>query len=144
LLGAAEVLAVRMGTPFLLPNRPVYERAAAGARASLGEDRFTTAWTAGQALAPEAAIAVAKAFLATVDRGAMAPAPTNPAEVAGLTPREVDVLKLVADGYSDREIAATLFVGPATVRTHLANAFGKLEVGSRTAAVAACHRLGIF
>jgi DNA-binding CsgD family transcriptional regulator len=54
------------------------------------------------------------------------------------------VLRLVAEGHSDREIAAALFVGPATVRTHLTSVFAKLEVGSRTAAVAAGRRRGIL
>jgi ATP/maltotriose-dependent transcriptional regulator MalT len=64
-------------------------------------------------------------------------------EPFGLTPRELDVLRLVADGRSDREIAAALFVGSGTVRTHLTSIFGKLDVGSRTGAIAAARRLGI-
>jgi DNA-binding CsgD family transcriptional regulator len=55
----------------------------------------------------------------------------------------VEVLRLVAEGRSDREVAAALCVGPATVRTHLTSLYGKLGVGSRTAAVAAARRLGI-
>lgn len=77
-------------------------------------------------------------------RGAAAPgSPTRVADLA-LTRRELDVLRLVADGRSDREIAAALFIGPGTVRSHLGNAFGKLEVGSRTAAVAVARRRGIL
>ena len=52
-------------------------------------------------------------------------------------------MRLTAEGLSDREIAASLYIGLATVRTHLANAYGKLDVGSRTSAVAAARRLGI-
>jgi DNA-binding CsgD family transcriptional regulator len=70
-------------------------------------------------------------------------APAGEAAEHGLTRREVEVLRLVAEGRSDREVAAALFIGPGTVRTHLRSVFGKLDVGSRTAAVAAARRLGI-
>jgi DNA-binding CsgD family transcriptional regulator len=53
-----------------------------------------------------------------------------------LTPRELDVLGLVRDGLTNREIARRLDIGPGTVRSHLEHAFGKLDVGTRTAAVA--------
>jgi DNA-binding CsgD family transcriptional regulator len=54
-----------------------------------------------------------------------------------LTPREVEVIDLVARGLTNREIAAQLDVSPGTVRSHLEHAFAKLSVGTRTAAVAA-------
>ena len=57
-----------------------------------------------------------------------------------LTPREVEVLRLVAAGLTNREIAATLWIAPGTVRKHLDNAYAKLGVGSRTAAVAVAFR----
>lgn len=61
------------------------------------------------------------------------PADTQPAEV--LTERELDVLRLAAQGLSNREIADQLIVSPRTVQSHMANIFGKLNVGSRTEAV---------
>lgn len=51
-----------------------------------------------------------------------------------LTPREEDVLKLLVLGMSNREIAATLYITEKTVKTHVANIFGKLSVTSRTQA----------
>lgn len=54
----------------------------------------------------------------------------------GLTPREREILKLVADGRTNREVARTLWISPNTVRTHLENVFEKLEVSTRAAAVA--------
>jgi DNA-binding CsgD family transcriptional regulator len=54
-----------------------------------------------------------------------------------LTPRENEILQLVADGLTNKEIARRLVISPTTVRTHLENVFEKLEVGTRTAAVAA-------
>ena len=54
-----------------------------------------------------------------------------------LTPRERNVLELVAEGRTNAEIGAALWISPGTVRRHLENIFGKLGVHTRTAAVAA-------
>jgi len=53
-----------------------------------------------------------------------------------LTAREVEVLRLVAAGHTNHQIAATLFLSEKTVARHLSNIFGKIEVSSRTAAAA--------
>lgn len=60
--------------------------------------------------------------------------PTRPRDVAGLTPRELEVLRLVAAGSSNREIAVMLVISEHTVARHLQNIFAKLGVSSRTAA----------
>ena len=59
---------------------------------------------------------------------------TTPATPGGLTPREIEVLRLVADGMSTPEIADSLVLSHKTVERHLANIFAKLGVSSRTAA----------
>ena len=61
-----------------------------------------------------------------------------------LSPREIEILKLVADGCSTPQIASRLHLSVATVKTHLHRSFGKLEVSDRAAAVAACFRRGLF
>lgn len=61
-----------------------------------------------------------------------------------LSPRELEVLTLVAQGHSNDSIATELFVSPATVKTHVAHVFEKLNVDSRTAAVARARDLGIL
>jgi DNA-binding NarL/FixJ family response regulator len=66
-----------------------------------------------------------------------------PAEEA-LTAREVEVLELVARGSSNADIAATLFISEATVKTHLLHVFAKLGVDDRTAAVVAAMERGII
>lgn len=73
-------------------------------------------------------------------------APGNPAAIAslGLTPREVEVLGLLAAGRSNKEIARALGVSPNTVKTHLARLFAKLGATSRTGAAARAHELGII
>ena len=53
------------------------------------------------------------------------------------------MLRLVAEGLSDRAIAEALCIGGGTVRSDLASVYGKLDVGSRTAAVAAARHRGI-
>jgi DNA-binding CsgD family transcriptional regulator len=60
----------------------------------------------------------------------------SPADVRGLTPRELEVLRLVAAGRSNREIASELVLSEHTVARHLQNIFAKLDVSSRTAASA--------
>lgn len=61
-----------------------------------------------------------------------------------LTAREYDVLALVAAGRSNAQIAADLFLSRATVKTHLVHVFAKLDVDSRTAAVARAAELGLL
>ena len=61
----------------------------------------------------------------------------------GLTPRERDVLTLVAAGRSNRQIAQELFISPKTVSVHVSNILAKLAVGSRGEAAALAHRLGL-
>ena len=62
---------------------------------------------------------------------------------AGLTAREVEVLRLVAAGRSNHQIAAALVLSEKTVARHLSNIFGKLDVGSRTAAAAYAFEQGL-
>ena len=70
------------------------------------------------------------------------------APVAAATPalsaRELDVLRLVAAGLGNREIGQRLYVGEATVKTHLVHAFAKLEVADRTRAVTRAMELGVL
>ena len=61
-----------------------------------------------------------------------------------LTSREVDVLKRLARGRSNKEIATDLFISETTVKTHVRNVFTKLKVMSRTEAMAAASRRGLI
>jgi DNA-binding CsgD family transcriptional regulator len=60
-----------------------------------------------------------------------------------LTKRELEVLRLVAEGHTDREVADTLIISPRTVNRHLSNIFVKLDVPGRAAAVAYAIRQGL-
>ena len=82
----------------------------------------------------------AQALLDTVTE----PAGVKSAATArGLSPREADVLRLLIEGRSDREIAAALFISHRTVMTHVANILNKLGVSSRTAAASLAVRDGL-
>lgn len=63
---------------------------------------------------------------------------------ARLSPRELQVLELVAQGKANTEVAAELFVTEATVKSHLAHVFTKLDVSSRTSAVASARAQGLL
>ena len=62
----------------------------------------------------------------------------------GLSPREQEVLKLLATGKSNPEIARMLFIGSGTVKTHVSNILGKLDVSSRSEAIGVAHRKGLL
>lgn len=90
---------------------------------------------------------VAAVRAAAVGEAALAPGVSSrlDASLSGserLTVREAEVLSLVAEGRSNRDIGRALFLSEATVKSHLVHIFSKLAVGSRTAAVARARELG--
>ena len=62
----------------------------------------------------------------------------------GISPREHEVLTLLADGNSTKEIAESLFVSANTIKTHLANLYAKLDVSRRTQAIRKARSLGLL
>jgi len=117
-----------------------YEGRIAAARAQLDDATWHAAWNEGRAMSPEQAVDYALQSR-TTQRENTSPSPqTYP---AGLSAREVEVLKLVAQGLTNPQIAQQLFISPNTVNRHLNSVYRKLDVTSRAAAArfAAEHRL---
>jgi DNA-binding NarL/FixJ family response regulator len=86
---------------------------------------------------------VTRRLIAAFTRAAPAPQALAPPELAELTPRELEVLILLAEGLSNAEIAGRLYVGEATVKTHVARILTKLGVRDRVQAVIAAFRSGL-
>ncbi len=111
-------------------------------RNKLGEETFNSMWLQGRRMTPEQAIAARESVFTQVSRKAkqqqaLSTSPTKQkvSYPLGLTPREVDVLRLVAQGLTDAEIAERLDISYRTVSTHLTSIFNKLGINSRVAAV---------
>jgi len=104
------------------------------ARQLLGEDQYDSAWSEGQSMSLEATIAYARR-----GRGERKRPSTG---WLSLTPTEHEVVTLVADGLRNSDIAARLFMGAGTVKTHLAHIFTKLGIKNRAelAAIVALRR----
>ncbi len=134
LLGAVEAFGQALGYALERPERDRYAQAAADARRVLGDDVLAAAWAEGRALSLEEAVAEAHGIVS---------APVVATTPFGLTPREVEVLRLLAAGHSNREIGERLFISPVTVARHLTNLYPKLGVGTRAQATAYAHRHGL-
>jgi DNA-binding CsgD family transcriptional regulator len=77
------------------------------------------------------------------DAGAPPEAEASPAARLGLTPREREVLLLVAEGRTNRAIGEALFMSEKTASVHVSRILAKLGVGGRVEAAAVAHRLGL-
>jgi non-specific serine/threonine protein kinase len=137
LLGAAE--AVASGAGVFPPEADAYMRAAKRLRRKLGKEAYESAFTVGREQGPETVEADARTVL---EAAAAAPARRAP-DAHGLTPREMEVLRLVAQGHSNRELADALFVSVPTVKRHLTNIMGKLGLPSRSALNTYAHAHGL-
>ncbi|HEY8445725.1 MAG TPA: LuxR C-terminal-related transcriptional regulator [Thermomicrobiales bacterium] len=140
LFGAAAALQESEGVALSLPARAVSEEAEARTRDQLGKDAFAEACMADRALSLEDALALADEALATI--GAGTPQITAGAQL--LTDRELDVLRLLAAGKTNPEIAEALFISRGTVRTHVSNILAKLGVNTRREAAEVARRDGLL
>jgi DNA-binding CsgD family transcriptional regulator len=146
LFGATEALRTGIGLVPALPERATYERALDAARVSLSEADFPTAWETGVAMTPEQITAEVHALVAegtTLSDAPPAPRLATSADSIGLSPREQEVLGLLALRHSNPEIAEALFISVRTVEAHVANVFNKLGVNSRREAAAVAARRGL-
>lgn len=149
LFAVAGRLQEEIGVSIPPRERELQDRAIADLRRRFAAPDFERAWQTGRAMTIEQALSdVAKSaeltFVAASKVTTTTAGPANDAAAAaGLTRREIDVLRLVVDGLTDREIGDALFISHRTAMTHVANILGKLGVDSRTAAAAHALRQGL-
>jgi non-specific serine/threonine protein kinase len=133
----AARLRTNVAIPPSLARQEFLARRLAPARQALSEASYTAAWTAGHAYTLEQAVVATSALLTSLsaemnapDRPSIAPQGQR-AELSGLTAREREVAILIAQGHSNRAIAATLVVGIKTVEAHASRILAKLGFTSR-------------
>ncbi len=144
-LGAVEAFDETMGLVLPPEEQEQQDHTATVARVALGDAAFDAAVAEGRALTFDsvvaAGLAVAHAAVASSEAGSTMPSPV--AGPGALTRRELEVLRLLADGCTDRQIAAALFISPKTAGHHVARILAKLGVDSRTRAAAHALRRGL-
>lgn len=138
LLGALK--AARRVTGLGWPENVTADRVAASMRARLGDEAFEAAALAGRNLSEAEVMALIDRLL---ESSTSAP-PVHRANAFPITPREREVLRLVAEGKSDREIGAILFLSHRTVENHVIRILARLGVSSRAAAAAYAIREGLI
>jgi DNA-binding NarL/FixJ family response regulator len=154
LWGVAEALGEASGprSPFLLHiAHPDDDHLVRVVRAQLGEQAFSSAWAEGQLMTVEQSLAIQGPPIASegASEKLATPARTKKHTRAEslsadeLSGREIEVLRLVAQGLTDAQIAHILVISPRTVNAHLRSIYSKLQITSRHAATryAIAHRL---
>lgn len=143
LLGAAERLRTATGVGLDLDELARIQVATTTARAILGNASFEAAWEVGRTLSFDEAMAEASAVVEELATTSGSKALTLVRNGLPLTRREHEVLRLLVEGDSNPQIAARLSISDRTVDNHVASILAKLDLPSRTAAVAFAirHRL---
>lgn len=140
LVGTAVAMREQIGSRQTTTDRDREDRTLTAVRRALGTEKADAAMVAGRATPPAQAAMVAMAIAAKAKEPELLP---EVEDVVALTPREREVLKLLANGSSDREIAAALSISPATASRHVSNIYLKLDVSTRTAAAMYAFRHGL-
>jgi non-specific serine/threonine protein kinase len=138
LFGAAEALRERYGIVLTPIHLPEHAANVVAARAALGDATFAAAWAEGWRMSLDLARAEAAKVGQIPETSASGAVPVH-----GLTPRELEVLRLVAAGRSNREVADALSISVDTVKRHLSNVLAKLDLPSRSALTAYAHTHGL-
>jgi predicted ATPase/DNA-binding CsgD family transcriptional regulator/Tfp pilus assembly protein PilF len=132
LLGASEALLEAVGAPLYaqVPDRASIERTVEALRYRMGDTVFEASWGEGRAMSLERAVECALEAPPTPKEPA---SPSSPYP-AGLSAREVEVLKLLAQGMTNARIAEELFLSPRTVNAHLRAVYHKIGTSTRAEA----------
>ena len=131
LWGAEEALLekIEVGVHTYVPDRSLHQSQIVAARARLGEAPFAAAWTEGRAMSPEQAVEFALG-----QKPSLEPTATPETYPEGLSTREAEVLRLVAMGLTNAEVAGKLYLSSRTVDWHLSSIYRKLGLHSRAEA----------
>ncbi len=146
---ATELLGLAFAQPTYasgwLHRWPLLTRLRADLQSKLGEETYQGAWARG---ANRDLITTIRSILGEEDEEKQEKQTTrktvNHTLVEPLSERELEVLSLIAQGLSNREIAQRLVLSAGTVKVHTRNIYGKLGVGSRTQALAEAARLKLL
>jgi DNA-binding CsgD family transcriptional regulator len=161
LLGGASALRNELGTPVPPAERAARDRCARTLRDRLGTRDFRAAWRRDESLGLGDLIDAALRCARAVRESAPPPEPlasitlsgagqegagqggAGPGGGYGLTDRETEVLRLLTEGLTNREIGKRLLISTGTTGAHVSNILRKLGVSSRVQAVGIAHRLGL-
>ena len=148
LFGAVATSRTTIEAPYTPAEQPGIEALVAPARAALSDEAGAGAFAAGRALTLEEACAEALAEQPPAPAQRIASGSAQPQQVSlgaeRLTRRELEVLRLLAQGWSDARIAEQLIISPRTVNHHVTAIYGKLGVSSRAAATRAALERGLL
>ena len=143
LLGAEQALCESIGAVLTPADESAFDRGVAAARAVLGEAAFATVMAQGRTMSLDEALDYA--LTDELEPASDSPKPLERerdrrVDQAGLTPREIEVLRLLASGRTNKEIAAELVISLPTVERHISNLYAK--IGARGRAEAATYAVG--
>jgi predicted ATPase/DNA-binding CsgD family transcriptional regulator len=140
-MAAADMLRDQIGTPVPPAEAPDRDESIAKLAHRLGSSAYASAWSAGAGTELDAMIDLAVEGIDALTSGGSNRA-TAPA--LDLTPRELAVLELLAEGRTNREIAATLYISPSTAGVHVSNILRKLGAKRRVDASGIAHKMGLL
>jgi DNA-binding CsgD family transcriptional regulator len=145
MIGAASALRERINSPVQAQEQDRFNQAVSLGHRGLGQDAWSRAWEQGRALSlADIETLIVESGERWLVQGARERIPPEAnaavATTYRLTQREMDVLRMLGAGHSDREIADELFISIRTVGTHVSNILAKLNVPSRSAAVSVALR----
>lgn len=145
----ADTLLEALGYPSGHAYREQSEHPLAALHARMGKARFNGAWESGRSLTLDQAIEQARGLDSSLlhkadSQTVNVPGDKNQTLIVSLNERELEVLRLIAEGFSNQEIAERLVIALSTVKWHINNLFGKLGVRSRTQAVAQAREMGLL
>ena len=142
LIAAASATRDRLNAPRHELSARVIDPLLASLQQRIGRKAYSAAWASGEAQSTAETLALINDLVRRRQPTRISAPPTAPSH-PHLTEREFDVLRLVAAGCSNRQIADALFISPRPASTHVEHILAKLGVNTRSAAVAAAMREGM-